>query len=920
MPQFYWGILISMAIIVKNNFIINFKIKKSAKSLRKNIIIAGVNGNYPLVHSLINQSEKNNLYTNKIALSILCTPAVIRTLNEANNYFYQRQETDKAYECFINSLRLRGRQRELIDSEIIKYIDDWQPEKVQFLAEKGYEAYKHTHYLAIQALIRQDQPIDKIISASEQITKVIDNYLGTGKLKGFYLFYLKEKIHQDEFYKDSVYVMLRKGLKNPLIRKLVIAFLHRNGSKTNKPSVNYVALYLSTLVEHAEFSNESLSVTTLFNTMSLLPDGDEKTLLMALAAAEAGVELSKIEKIFFKLKKASSQYYFIQLVSGFRNGQLTQHFYKYACFWKTPTFIEKLFKQLFNEGHYGLIVELYSRLPNLYREQNQIFILHIGSLRNTEQIELAISLLESAPAHLPERIKLTQECFLYKKVKDFSSALQRAKKVYELQPDQNKGRWAASIVELMAAEGDFEAAHEFVDKHPEHAPTLLPLIHFKAGTLAHIERELLVRIEAGEQNDELHYYLSYLYCERKAYTEAIEQITEAIEINQCRRNVLHYLHLKSVVENDYPACLSLISKNQLDFDVIFATYYAHLLIKSGNFDKADEYLNQYAGRFVETEKGSIERKLLLANSARLAGNFERSFELFASVYSEEDRCFTSIDQISHSCAVMNLKSTAPIVRDDSQPLISVIMTNFGWSEYVAVAIQSILDQTHANFELLVIDDHSDKNAYRKLLNYIRKKKDRRIKLIQLRRNAGTYRAKNHGLSIANGDYITFQDSDDWSHPNRLREQLAELQRKNVKAVISNCYRITNEGLAHFHRSNIARVAPITLFINKDVFLKLGYFDSVRTSADSEYISRIISYFGQQNIHHIDTPLYIASYHERSLTSYGPLSLDPILGVNGARKEYHLQYKKWHNKNRGLDLYINFPLEQRRFEAPLQLSI
>lgn len=920
MLQLYWGIFISMAIIVKNNFITNFKIKIATKTLRKNIVTEGINRNYSSVHSLIHKSEKNNLYSNKLSLSILCTPAVIRTLNEANNYFHQQQETDKAYECFINSLRLRGRQRELIDSEIIKYINEWQPEKIQFLAKKGYEAYKHTHYLAIQALILQDQQIDIIISASEQITKSIDNYLDAGKLKGFYLLYLKEKIYQDEFYKDSVYVILRKGLRDPLIRKLVIEFLHRNNSKNSKPSASYVALYLSLLVEYSEFSNELLSVTKLFNAIPLLPDCDEKTLLMALAAAEAGVELPEIEKIFFKLKKASYQYYFIQLVSGFRNGQLTQHFYKYAGLWKTPTFIEKLFKQLFNEGCYGLIVELYSQLSKSCREQHQILILYISSLRNTNQIELAKSILESAPAHIPERIKLTQEFFLYKKAKDFSSTLQRAKKVYELQSDQNKGRWASSIVEIMIAEGDFEAAHEFVGKHPEHAPTLLPLIHFKAGTLAHIEHELVARVEAGEKNDDLRYYLSFLYCERKAYPEAIEQITEAIEINISRRNALLYLHLKSVVENDYPACLSLIIKNKLDFNVSIATYYAHLLIKSGKFNEADEYLNQYAGKFTETAKGSIDRKLLLANSARLAGNFERSFELFQSVYSEEHRCFTSVDQTSHSCAVMNLKSTAPIIHDDSQPLISVIMTNFGWSEYVAVAIQSILDQTHANFELFVIDDHSDKNAYRKLFNYIRKKKDRRIKLISLRRNAGTYRAKNHGLSIANGDYITFQDSDDWSHPNRLREQLAELQRKNVRAVISSCYRITNEGLAHFSRSNITRVAPITLFINKDVFLKLGYFDSVRTSADSEYISRIISYFDQESIHYIDTPLYIASYHERSLTSFGPLSLDPILGVNGARKEYHLQYKTWHNKNRGLDLYINFPLAQRRFEAPLQLSL
>ena len=903
---------------MKYNFITQLKAKSQAKKLKKDIINAGKNKDYIRIYHLITSSENSSLYLNNISFALLCVPAVVRALNEANEHFIQENESEKAYTCFSYSLKTRNRQRENIDLEIERNINTWQLEKLKHLSIKGYEAYKHTRYLAIQALVCRalESPRDNKLFAS--ITQTVNNYIITGKLKGFYLFYLKDKLYSNSNYSESLFLMLRKGIRDPLINRLIIAYLYQSQQK--EKSASYIELYLSVLVESTKYDHDLLSVRNFFSTIPSLPKGDEKSLLVALQAAENNEELPIIERHFFNLKKASSRYYFIRLVSGEHKESLIEYFSKNACCWKTPTFVAKLFKQLFDGKCYNLVIDIFNSLPSEHCANPQIFTFYIGSLRCTDQVQLAQELLKSAPIQVSELTILTQQYYLYKKEKNFSKALQIAEKVYELQPEKNKQRWAFAIVELMGADGDFESARSYIAKHPQYAAALQPLIHFQEGTLCEIENELKTRIMAGEHNDELHYYLSYLYCERKNYPKAVEQITEAIALKVSRRNALHYLLLKSIVEKDYSTCLSFIQTYKLDSDVLFAKYYAHFLIQSGALQQANEYLNKQKAIFNATIKGRNERKLLLANSAKLAGDNKKAFELFSSIFPEEQRCFTSTDKESQSFAVMHLKSTAPIIRDDTQPLISVIMTNFGWSEYTPVAIQSILDQTHSNFEFIIIDDHSEKNAYRKLAKFIRGKKDKRIKLIRLKKNLGTYRAKNQGLSIAKGEYITFQDSDDWSHPERFKVQLTNLNKKTeVVATVCSYIRINYFGLIKFQNSTLYRKGFISLFIRKIVLERIGYFDSVRTSADSEYYSRIETYFSPGSVFYHETSMYLASYNEKSLTTYGLLSIDPIVGLTNPRKKYRKYYSNWHKKClSGDDLFLPKQQNKRKFNAPNQM--
>lgn len=917
----FGGFFLMMASAVNSNFITEFKVQRKARKFKKQLIFDGKKKDYSSVHSLIIDDTYQNIQHFNKAAAIFEIPAVIRLLNEARDYFVDDNDCDKAYDCFKHSLNLRNRQRENIDNELLFQIEQWQIEKILHLSKKGYEAYKHTRYLAIESLARLILAENEYSIATDEVRNTVNNYAKSGKLKGFYRFYLKNKIFLDPIEKSLAYLMLKRGLKDPLIQKMIAGLFINNESLNLKPCNRYVELYIAILVEHGN-SYPNLKIDNLYPIVDSLENSDEKTLITAMGMVEGRITFDELEGYFFKLKKASSRYQLIKLLKGTNAEIWVYRLVKNACKWNWPTFVAGIFKLLFDDKKYHLIEELYALLPVSHRQHKQIFSFYIGSLRGTDQLNKAKECLASPPKGIPELNIIVQQFYIYKKEKKFTLALEKAYNIYNLQAQKNKQRWSMAIVELLAAEGDFEAAYEYVSQHPEYRQALLPLIHFREGTLVKIEDNLKLRILEGEENNELHYYLSYLHCERKEYREAIDHITQAIGIKVNRRNSLHYILLKTVVEKDFAACLNLIRDHQLDSDLLFAKYYAYSLIQLSQLSEAEDYLNERVDTFNTTEKGRNERLLLLSNTARLSGDYEKSFDLFASIFPEDQRCFTSKDKETKSFAVMNLKSTAKILKNENQPLISVIMTNYGWTEYTSVAIQSILDQTHSNFELIIVDDRSESNAYRKLAKFVRRKKDKRIKLIRLKINSGTYRAKNNGLKVAKGEYITFQDSDDWSHPNRLTVQFDKLLSMDVLALVVNYCRVDNFGIVNLHNGNIMRKGPITLFYKREVIDTLGYFDSVRTSADSEYLGRITTCFGNDALFHYETPYYIASYHDRSLTSYGPLSLDPILGVKGARREYSLAYKAWHKKatSETNDMYIKFPLKHRLFKTPLLLSL
>ncbi|QSF50257.1 MULTISPECIES: glycosyltransferase [unclassified Thermosynechococcus] len=112
----------------------------------------------------------------------------------------------------------------------------------------------------------------------------------------------------------------------------------------------------------------------------------------------------------------------------------------------------------------------------------------------------------------------------------------------------------------------------------------------------------------------------------------------------------------------------------------------------------------------------------------------------------------------------------------NSPTISVILPVFNSDQYIELAINSILNQSFNDFELIVIDDGSSDNSFEILSNYA--KLDARIHLIR-RDNQGLIYTLNQAIELAKGQYIARMDADDLTLPNRLESQLEFLEKNKL---------------------------------------------------------------------------------------------------------------------------------------------
>ncbi len=103
----------------------------------------------------------------------------------------------------------------------------------------------------------------------------------------------------------------------------------------------------------------------------------------------------------------------------------------------------------------------------------------------------------------------------------------------------------------------------------------------------------------------------------------------------------------------------------------------------------------------------------------------------------------------------------------SQPLVSVILPTYNRAHTLGRAIRSVLEQTYANFELIVVDDGSTDNTEEVVKSFA----DPRIRFLRHEHNRGVSAARNSGIKVAQGEYIAFNDSDDEWLPQKLKRQM-----------------------------------------------------------------------------------------------------------------------------------------------------
>lgn len=110
----------------------------------------------------------------------------------------------------------------------------------------------------------------------------------------------------------------------------------------------------------------------------------------------------------------------------------------------------------------------------------------------------------------------------------------------------------------------------------------------------------------------------------------------------------------------------------------------------------------------------------------------------------------------------------------SNPVISVVFSAHNADAYIDESLQSILNQSFSNFEIIAIDDASTGRNFEILNKY--RTSDDRIRIIQNKKNLGLAASLNLGIDLANAPFIARMDADDIAFPQRLQKQVNFLQK------------------------------------------------------------------------------------------------------------------------------------------------
>lgn len=250
------------------------------------------------------------------------------------------------------------------------------------------------------------------------------------------------------------------------------------------------------------------------------------------------------------------------------------------------------------------------------------------------------------------------------------------------------------------------------------------------------------------------------------------------------------------------------------------------------------------------------------------------------------------------------------------PLASIIIPAYNAKQYISETVQSVLNQTHTNWELIIIDDGSIDNTLEIIEAFA--KTDSRIKYLT-KHNSGVSDTRNKGLSMAKGEFISFLDADDIWNKENLEEKIKFIKKNDIDVAYSNCEKIDSNsnslnniltGTDSPLLSDILLLrgnyitAPSGIVLKKSVLDKIGGFDTnLSNNADQELWIRILS--NNFKIKLIKNVLWKYRVHNNNMSSnIALLEKDSIYIFN---------------KSKSNKLYPTFALQQKAF-AKLNLML
>jgi len=252
--------------------------------------------------------------------------------------------------------------------------------------------------------------------------------------------------------------------------------------------------------------------------------------------------------------------------------------------------------------------------------------------------------------------------------------------------------------------------------------------------------------------------------------------------------------------------------------------------------------------------------------------------------------------------------------DTQASKISVVIPAYNAESTIHIALDSILNQTWRNIEVIVVDDFSTDETAAVVTLY--EARDSRVRLLRNEVNLGAYPSRNRGMKAATGEYVTVHDSDDWSHPQKLEKMVQVLELAPEKmASVSFWVRVTRElnfvGSWFLNESFLEKNHSSAL-IRRSVLDEIGYWDTVNVAGDSEFLWRLEKHYGFDSILFVlkNTPLSFALSDDTSLTRTKMTHVKTI--HFGLRRMYREAARWWHENSQNHVLIEG----SREFPVPL----
>ncbi|GJQ50989.1 MAG: glycosyl transferase [Candidatus Kuenenia stuttgartiensis] len=205
----------------------------------------------------------------------------------------------------------------------------------------------------------------------------------------------------------------------------------------------------------------------------------------------------------------------------------------------------------------------------------------------------------------------------------------------------------------------------------------------------------------------------------------------------------------------------------------------------------------------------------------------------------------------------------------NNPLVSVIIPTYNGSRFIKETIQSALDQTYRNLEIIVIDDGSTDNTP----EIVKSTNNQKVTYIR-QENAGAAMARNLGINISKGEYIAFLDHDDLWLPHKLERQLLLFGKNPMVAMVYSDTFIIDENnfvtgkfsqKTKFFRGMIFKelflscfITILTVIIKRSVFIEIGPFLPFKISEEYDLYLKCAAKY---SIDYINEPLAKYRIHE-----------------------------------------------------------